>query len=108
MSDLLTIFKKYVNDTNPVINKNVDGIDMPISEAERLALVEEWAIVQKDLFLSSIRAQRNSLLQNSDWTQLPNAPVDAEVWAEYRQKLRDFPDTIVSPFESIVWPTPPA
>ena len=49
-----------------------------------------------------IRAERNRLLVKSDWTQLPDAPVDAPAWATYRQALRDI-TTQANPF-SIVWP----
>jgi hypothetical protein len=49
-----------------------------------------------------IRAERNRLLVDSDWTQLPDAPVDAAVWATYRQALRDI-TTQANPF-NIVWP----
>ena len=49
-----------------------------------------------------IRAERNRLLVASDWTQLPDAPVDAAAWATYRQALRDI-TTEANPF-AIVWP----
>lgn len=38
------------------------------------------------------RALRNALLAQSDWTQLPDAPLTAPVraeWVRYRQELRD-------------------
>lgn len=38
-----------------------------------------------------IRLWRNAELAQTDWTQLADAPVDKEVWADYRQKLRDLP-----------------
>jgi hypothetical protein len=49
-----------------------------------------------------IRVERNKLLVESDWTQLPDAPVDAAAWATYRQALRDVTDQ-ANPF-NIVWP----
>ena len=49
-----------------------------------------------------IRAERNKLLAESDWTQLPDASADAAAWATYRQALRDI-TTQANPF-SIVWP----
>lgn len=53
-----------------------------------------------------IREKRNLLLTESDWTQLPDAPVDSQSWAEYRQKLRDI--TIQAKFPNeIVWPEHP-
>ena len=53
-----------------------------------------------------IRAERNRLLVASDWTQLPDAPVDAVAWATYRQDLRDV-TTQANPF-AIVWPESPS
>ena len=38
------------------------------------------------------RRQRDRLLSDSDWTQLPDSPLDAvtrKAWADYRQALRD-------------------
>jgi len=43
--------------------------------------------------LERMRLHRDRLLAQSDWTQLPDAPVDREAWATYRQALRDFPAT---------------
>ena len=56
---------------------------------------------------TSVRAQRNSLLAACDWTQLPDAPVDHETWATYRQNLRDVTAQAGFPWD-VVWPTPPA
>lgn len=38
-----------------------------------------------------IKLWRNAELAATDFTQLPDAPVDKTVWAEYRQALRDLP-----------------
>lgn len=54
-----------------------------------------------------VRQQRNQLLANSDWTQLPDAPVDASVWGSYRAALRDVPSQAGFPWE-INWPIAPA
>lgn len=40
---------------------------------------------------NNIRAWRDAELASSDWTQLPDAPVDPAAWATYRQALRDLP-----------------
>jgi hypothetical protein len=53
-----------------------------------------------------IRAERNKLLANCDWTQLPDASADAAAWAVYRQALRDI-TTQANPF-AIVWPESPS
>ena len=52
------------------------------------------------------RSERNSLLLQSDWTQVSDAPVDASAWANYRQKLRDLPDTV--DINNILWPAKPS
>lgn len=36
-----------------------------------------------------IRIWRNAELSMTDWTQLPDSPVDKEKWSQYRQELRD-------------------
>ena len=45
-----------------------------------------------------VRADRNRLLSESDWTQLPDAPVDSQAWSVYRQALRDITDDPLFPF----------
>jgi hypothetical protein len=56
---------------------------------------------------AAVRFQRNELLSGSDWTQLPDAPVDSASWAVYRQALRDIPEQAGFPW-TITWPTEPA
>jgi len=46
-----------------------------------------------DILTSRMRIQRDRLLVESDWTQLPDATCDRQAWATYRQALRDFPAT---------------
>jgi hypothetical protein len=53
------------------------------------------------------RAKRNGLLAQSDWSQLPDAPVDQAAWATYRQALRDITEQEGFP-EIINWPTAPS
>lgn len=62
-----------------------------------------------------LRRQRNKLLKESDWTQLPDTRVkDPVAWLKYRQALRDFPDTIYQTelatgqcVENPIWPEKP-
>lgn len=56
---------------------------------------------------SSIRNQRNRRLADCDWTQLADAPVDAAVWASYRQELRDISNQAGFPW-NVQWPQQPA
>lgn len=77
--------------------------DRPADDAI-LAEVESIEAAQAFAYL---RAERNTLLCESDWTQLPDAPVDAVAWAKYRQALRDLPAKTKNP-EKARWPKPPA
>lgn len=53
-----------------------------------------------------VKAKRGSLLESSDWTQMPDVILsNKEAWATYRQQLRDV--TTQSDPYNIVWPTPP-
>lgn len=54
-----------------------------------------------------IFSNRASLLQASDWTQLPDVPLATkEAWATYRQALRDITSQPGYPLE-VVWPVAP-
>ena len=53
-----------------------------------------------------VRKERDRRLSATDWTQLPDVPLATkEVWATYRQALRDITQ-VVDPF-NVVWPAPP-
>jgi hypothetical protein len=68
------------------------------SEAEARKLHEAWR---------QLRFKRSRMLVKSDWTQAPDAPVDAAAWAAYRQALRDLPQNTQDP-RNVTWPEPPA
>jgi len=70
-------------------------------------LDDAWPQVQNDIAWGSVRAKRDALLAASDWTQVADAPVDAAVWATYRQQLRDLPQNYILP-EEVEWPEEPA
>lgn len=54
----------------------------------------------------AVRAERNRLLAECDWTQLEDAPFDKQAWAKYRKALRDITKQAGFP-GSVVWPVPP-
>lgn len=59
--------------------------------------------------LAQVRVRRNGLLASSDWTQLPDAPLTEDqrgAWADYRQALRDLPET-ASDLAAPIWPPQP-
>ena len=54
----------------------------------------------------SVRNHRNTLLSDSDWTQVADAPVNKAAWATYRQSLRDV--TLQAGFPwNVSWPVKP-
>ena len=53
-----------------------------------------WPDATDDQKMEQVRLWRNAELAATDWTQVADAPVNAEAWAVYRQALRDLPATI--------------
>jgi len=56
---------------------------------------------------TQVRLQRDQLLNETDWTQVADAPVDSTVYSTYRQALRDIPQQSGFPTD-ITWPTNPS
>jgi len=54
----------------------------------------------------SVRAERNRLIAECDWTQVEDSPVDKAAWATYRQALRDLTLQAGFPFD-VTYPTKP-
>jgi len=79
------------------------------TKPSKKALDDKWEQVQLDAKWDVVRAKRDRLLSASDWTQMPDNALPADVvasWAIYRQALRDVPQTQDDP-DSIVWPEEP-
>lgn len=85
----------YDRSTQMVVDGSV--INIPADTIEQEEVDRAW------IELRSIRSQ---ILKSSDWTQVPDAPVDQAAWAVYRQQLRNLPDNTEDP-RNPVWPTPP-
>lgn len=66
---------------------------------------DKWLIDDNGKSLLA-RKQRDLLLKESDWTQVPDAPVDADAWKVYRQALRDITNQAGFP-DKIDWPIKP-
>lgn len=86
------------------LHKNVNGIEVPLSD-EDLAQIAIDEAAATGIEWERVRSDRNIRLAACDWTQLPDAPVDAAAWATYRQALRDITEQS-DPFE-VIWPTAP-
>ena len=81
----------------------------PISKAD---IEAQLPIVELDMAMENLRAKRNKLLADTDWTQFADSPLTAEqkfVYAEYRQQLRDITNglTTKDEVEAVVFPTKP-
>lgn len=67
---------------------------------------KSWVIDNQKAKYNAL-SKRQKLLIDSDWTQLPDVPLDdKQAWAVYRQELRDITSQPNFP-NDIIWPTPP-
>ena len=84
------------------MHKIVDGqrVEMTPEEiAERQSQEKLWQESAFDREMIRLRTERNKLLYESDWTQLPDADIDASKvleWKLYRQNLRDITKSIMT------------
>jgi hypothetical protein len=57
--------------------------------------------------MDSVRRKRNELLKESDWVGLTDVNIpNKQAWLDYRQSLRDLPQTFSKP-EEVVWANKP-
>ena len=76
-------------------------------EAQWNAEVAEWEAGANDRSAAEARAKRDRLLNQSDWTQMPDySGANKADWATYRQALRDVPAQSDFP-TTINWPVEP-
>jgi hypothetical protein len=56
-----------------------------------------------EMIVEALKAERNTRLTATDWTQLPDVPQNVKnVWATYRQELRDLTNKEGFPWYNIV------
>jgi len=81
--------------------------------AEEQAQIDENNLKNHfDIYIKNLRFDRNQLLKESDWTQMPDSPLtDAQKteWQTYRQSLRDLTNglTTQEEVEAVVFPEEP-
>jgi hypothetical protein len=52
-----------------------------------------------NVIINQIKIKRNSLLTQTDWTQLPDVPeATRQTWENYRQELRNIPQLVDFPW----------
>ncbi len=93
--------------TKPNIQINDEVREMTDEEYAEL-IASGWTIEinEEEKLVAYMRDQRNLLLKESDWTQVADSPVDKQAWAEYRQQLRDYPNTW-TPSDKVEFPATP-
>ena len=87
-----------------------------ISSNSDFQAIQEWIAegnTVKDaddtLTWDDIRATRDQILSDTDWTMTTGASVDQAQWAAYRQNIRDIPQTYSGKTpDEVVWPTQPS
>ena len=103
--------------TNKVVIRLEDKAFIPFDEANTdYQEYLEWAKTNtaeaadtETLTWDSIRATRDQILKDTDWTMPSGATVDQAQWAAYRQNLRDLPQTYKDKTsDDVVWPTQPS
>jgi hypothetical protein len=78
-----------------------------VYKSRKLQLVEPEKVSKT---WDDIRARRDRILANCDWTQMADSPLSDQTktkWATYRQKLRDLTETYSDP-NKVVWPVSPS
>lgn len=83
----------------------IDGVWQQVWNV--IDLTSEEIQEQADSKASQVRKARNEMLTASDWTQVPDSPVDTAAWAAYRAELRAVPEQAGFP-DNVVWPTAPS
>jgi len=94
------------NDINQITWENGTP---PIPKEQILAIIPQ---VELDMAMEDLRAKRNKLLADTDYTVLQDSTfTDAQVaeWVVYRQALRDITEglTTKEQVEAVVFPTKP-
>ena len=87
-----------------------NALDAVLSIARAEAYNGEMTVEDVPLTADEARSERNKLLEESDWTQVLDAPIDAatrEAYRAYRQDLRDITEQEGFP-ETITWPELPS
>jgi len=115
----MTNIIKAIQKINPTAEVSVSGNDIntivwengttPIPVADIQA---QLPIVEFDMAMETLRAKRNKLLADTDYTVLQDSTfTDAQVaeWVVYRQALRDITNGITTKeqIDAIIWPTKP-
>jgi len=109
--------KNLEGKTGMYILRKTDGAHIPCIEGNRdYQEYLEWVAegntaeaAEDTLTWDDIRATRDQILRDTDWTMTTGASVDQAQWAAYRQVIRDIPQTYKDKTpDDVIWPTQPS
>ncbi|HEY4546948.1 MAG TPA: phage tail assembly chaperone [Pedomonas sp.] len=87
-----------------------EGLEI-VADADGAPTLAEPRAPSLEEQLARLRRQRDQRLRESDFTQIPDAPLSPaqrETWRIYRQALRDLPELYFNNPGEAIWPVPPA
>jgi len=92
-----------LNPTTPYVSGSY------VFTVEVINLNEEETTNRKNAAMANIRATRDQLLKDTDWTQISDSTANSSAYAVYRTELRNVPQTIsnanADPRTWSDWPT---
>jgi hypothetical protein len=105
-----------------ILYDNGVQFSFPDTDEDKLKNEGEWDEIQAwvakgntiivpdtSLTWDDIRATRDKILRDTDWTMTSGATVDQAQWAAYRQVIRDIPQTYKDKTpDDVIWPTQPS
>ena len=95
-------YTKYI--LGPVFTDRAQQGDQPAQTAAEQEAA--YKAIKDAEQAKSVRTSRNDKLKECDWTQITDSTADKEVWATYRQALRDVTAQAGFPW-NVDWPTQP-
>ena len=102
---------RYRLTQSPPPHEFVEWVDNnPDPQPTQAELEAAWAEIADDIAWLPVRDKRNGLLRKSDWTAVTDTALseaDQTDWEDYRQALRDIPQTYSDDPENVVWPEAP-
>jgi len=103
----------HLTDLSDILLESGEGIIQGHYDRATQKIVDGVVTSYTADILPEVRRKRNTLLSESDWTQMSDSPLSASKkteWVTYRQTLRDMPtaQSSVTDIDNITWPTKPS
>jgi len=103
----------HLTDLSDILLESGEGIIQGHYDRATQKIVDGVVTSYTADILPEVRRKRNTLLSESDWTQISDSPLSASKkteWVTYRQTLRDMPtaQSSVTDIDNITWPTKPS